>query len=77
MKFTCRHCDKLTEGPAYQVSSEEAGVILLDMILCHSCFEQAESLGLNVKEIDEPATRESRLWSPGSSKIASIGVPEE
>jgi hypothetical protein len=53
MEFICQHCDKLTEGLAYQVTSEEAGVILLDMIVCHSCFEQAKNLGLDVKEINQ------------------------
>jgi hypothetical protein len=53
MKFTCRHCDKLTEGLAYRVRSEEAGVILLEMIVCYSCFEQTKNLGLDVKEIDQ------------------------
>jgi RNase P subunit RPR2 len=55
MKFTCQHCDTLTEGVAYRVTSEEAGVILLDMIVCYSCFEQAKSLGLNAEEVDKPA----------------------
>ena len=59
MKFICRHCDTLTEGLAYRVRSEEAGVILLDMIVCHSCFEQAKKLGLSAKEVGEPAS-ESR-----------------
>jgi len=31
--------------------SEEAGVVLLDMIVCHSCCERAKNLGLHVKEI--------------------------
>jgi hypothetical protein len=60
MKYICQHCDTLTEGLAYRVRSEEAGVILLNMIVCHLCFEQAKNLGLNVKEIDEPAS-ESRV----------------
>ena len=53
MDFTCQHCDKLTEGLAYRVTSEEAGVVLLKMIVCHSCSEQAKNLGLDVKEINE------------------------
>jgi RNase P subunit RPR2 len=64
MEFICQHCDKLTEGLRYRVTSEEAGVILLEMIVCHSCSEQAKSLGLDVKEIDEEVFRESCVWSP-------------
>jgi len=49
--FICRHCDKFTTGVPYRVMSEEAGVVLLDMIVCHSCCERAKNLGLHVKEI--------------------------
>ena len=51
MEFVCQHCDKLTMAPAYKVTSEEAGVILLEMIVCDSCCEEANSLGLDVKSI--------------------------
>ena len=51
MEFVCQHCQELTKGPAYKVTSEEAGVILLEMIVCHSCSEQAKNLRLNVKSI--------------------------
>ena len=58
MKFNCQHCDTLTEGLAYRVRSEEAGVILLNMIVCHSCFEQAKDLELDVKEVSQENMRE-------------------
>ena len=61
MEFICQHCDKLAEGLRYRVTSEEAGVVLLDLIVCHSCSEQAKNLGLDVKEIDEAITK-SRVW---------------
>jgi hypothetical protein len=60
MEFICQHCDKLTKGLACRVTSEEAGVILLEMIVCHSCSEQAKNLGLDVKEIN-PALWDSRV----------------
>jgi hypothetical protein len=60
MEFICQHCDKLTEGQRYLVTSEEAGEILLEMIVCHSCSEQAKDLGLDVEEINEAAS-ESRV----------------
>jgi hypothetical protein len=53
MEFVCPHCDQLTKGPAYKVTSEEAGVVLLEMIVCHSCSEEAKDLGLDVKEINQ------------------------
>jgi hypothetical protein len=60
MEFICQHCDKLTLGLAYRVTSEEAGVILLDLLVCHACSEQAKNLGLDVNEINE-AARERRV----------------
>jgi len=37
--------------------SEEAGVVLLDMIVCHSCCERAKNLGFHVKEIKKEEER--------------------
>ena len=47
MKFFCRHCDEIVVGKPYRVISEEDGVILLDMTVCRSCYEQARALGLS------------------------------
>jgi hypothetical protein len=63
MEFVCRHCNKLTRGVRYRVTSEEAGVSLLDMIVCHACSEQAKNLGLKAEEINPEVSRKS----PGSS----------
>jgi len=60
MEFICRHCDRLTTGAPYRVTSAEAGVILLDMIVCHACYVQAKNLGLHTEEIhlhDDSRTR--------------------
>lgn len=46
----CEHCDKKFLGTAYRVTSEEDGVVLLDMIVCHSCSIEARTLGLQTKE---------------------------
>jgi RNase P subunit RPR2 len=46
----CEHCDELYQGTAYRVTSEEDGVILLDMIVCHSCSIEARRLGLETRE---------------------------
>jgi hypothetical protein len=62
MKFICRHCDALTVGTAYRVVSEEAGVILLDMIVCHACFIQARNLGLQTEEITSDASHRLRAF---------------
>jgi RNase P subunit RPR2 len=46
MEFFCKHCEELIVGRSYRVVSEEDGVILLDMTVCHSCYKQARALGL-------------------------------
>jgi hypothetical protein len=48
----CEHCDEKFYGTAYRVKSEEDGVVLLDMIVCHSCSIEARTLGLQTKEHD-------------------------
>lgn len=51
MAFFCRHCDEVATGRMYRVISEEEGVILLDMVVCRLCYEQARQLGLDGEEI--------------------------
>jgi hypothetical protein len=48
----CEHCDEKFEGAAYRVTSEEDGVVLLDMVVCYSCSIEARRLGLQTKEHD-------------------------
>jgi hypothetical protein len=58
MKFLCRHCDQVNSGMPYRVvSKEEAGDILLDMVVCHSCYMQARDLGLHGEEINLQSSR--------------------
>ena len=58
MKFFCRHCERIVFGRSYRVISQEDGVTLLDMTVCHSCYEQAKALGLHSEAI--PLDREQR-----------------
>jgi hypothetical protein len=51
MEFLCRHCDEVAIGKKYRVFSEEDGVILLDMTVCRSCYDQARRLGLDGEEV--------------------------
>jgi len=51
IEFVCEHCGKL-ETSSYQVVSQEGGIVLLDMIVCNSCYLQAKNLGLDAKKID-------------------------
>jgi len=48
----CDHCERTLTSKAYRVISEDAGGILLDMVVCHPCNAKARELGLKTCEID-------------------------
>ena len=48
----CQHCGELIVGNAYRVTSKEAGITLLDMVVCFLCFMEAKGLHLHAKKID-------------------------
>lgn len=50
MEFLCQHCDEMATGTMYRVFSEDDGVLLLNMIVCRSCYDQARALGLDGEE---------------------------
>lgn len=52
MKQNCQHCGELILGNAYRVTSEDAGITLLDMIVCSLCFMEAKRLRLHVEKIN-------------------------
>jgi len=52
MKRSCQHCGELIVGSAYRVTSEEAGITLLDMTVCSLCFIAAKRLRLHAEEIN-------------------------
>jgi hypothetical protein len=54
MEFICRHCNEVCDGDAYRVRSEEDGVVLLDMIVCYQCSQEARDLELWTRKIDLP-----------------------
>ncbi|HSE91059.1 MAG TPA: hypothetical protein VLJ79_32920 [Candidatus Binatia bacterium] len=51
MGWICQHCGAPFAGSPYRVRSEESGLILLDLIVCHGCHVQARELGLYTEEI--------------------------
>jgi hypothetical protein len=52
MDRICQHCGKLNLGNAYRVTSDDAGITLLDMIVCSLCFMEAKRLRLHTEEIN-------------------------
>jgi hypothetical protein len=60
----CQHCDAPFGGSAYRVKSEELGVVMLDMIVCHHCYEEAQKLSLYTEELgfnSAPAPRHEMM----------------
>ena len=54
-KMTCEHCSQPVSGKPHRVISEEDGLVLLDMIVCADCAEQAQKLGLNPESSNTPS----------------------
>jgi ribosome-binding protein aMBF1 (putative translation factor) len=52
MKQNCQHCGELIVGNAYRVRSEEAGITLLDMIVCSLCSMEAKKLRLRTQKLN-------------------------
>ena len=52
MKFLCRRCNHITKQKPYRVTSEDGGVVLLDLFVCPSCAQLAKSLGLSTVKME-------------------------
>jgi hypothetical protein len=52
MEFTCRRCNHITKRKLYRVITEEAGVVLLNMVVCSSCARLAKRLGLSTVQLE-------------------------
>ena len=50
-EILCDHCEGPLTGNAYRVLSEEDGVTLLDMVVCHACYLEARRIGLQTAEL--------------------------
>ena len=65
MEFVCRRCTHFTKTP-YHVTTEDGGVVLLNMLVCPSCARIAMSLGLPTVKM-EAATR-----APNTSGVQAM-----
>ena len=52
MDRICQHCDELIVGNAYRVTSEDAGIALLNLVVCSPCSMEAKRLRLHTEEIN-------------------------
>ena len=46
MEFVCRRCNHTTKQKPSRVTTEDGGVVMLNMLVCPSCARLAKSLGL-------------------------------
>jgi len=58
MDFICSRCDQIAKQKLYRVTAEEAGVVMLNMLVCASCARLARRLQLNTVKV-EPAEETS------------------
>ena len=52
MDFICRRCNHLTKEKLFRVTTEDAGVVVLNMLVCSSCARLAKELGLPTVEVE-------------------------
>lgn len=57
-EIICQHCGIATSGEVYRVTSEEDGVVFLNMIVCRGCSNEARRLGLKTAEVDRVSREE-------------------
>ena len=60
MEFLCDHCGTAIGSQAFQVTSENAGIIMLNLIVCAPCAEEAVNLGLKVTQLNLSVARTKR-----------------
>lgn len=48
----CDHCGGTLTGKVYLVTSEEEGVVILNMTVCEACCLEARKLKLTTQELD-------------------------
>ena len=68
MEFVCRRCNHITNKNLYRVTTKEAGVILLNMIVCSSCARLARSLGLPAVKMTSTKTADREQATPDRAR---------
>jgi hypothetical protein len=60
MDFICRRCNHLTKEKLFRVTTEDAGVVVLNMLVCSSCAQLATELGLPTVEVESGTDKVKR-----------------
>jgi hypothetical protein len=64
MSFICRRCNRITKQKLYRVTSEDAGVVMLNMLVCSSCARMAKKLGLPTVKMESAKRAEKIKRAP-------------
>lgn len=49
MEYHCQRCNEYKTGSAYRVTSEEFGLLTLNIIVCYQCSLDARRFGLHTE----------------------------
>jgi hypothetical protein len=76
MESVCRRCYHFSKN-LYRVTTEDGGVVLLNMLVCPSCARLARSFGACHREngIGERAAKTKRVQAMTDSKQQSVRPP--
>ena len=69
MKLICRRCHRITTQRLYRVTSEDAGVTMLNMLVCSSCARMAKSLGLSTITTESEKRAENIKPEPATADL--------
>jgi hypothetical protein len=77
MEFVCRRCNHTTKQKPYRVTTEDGGVVMLNMLVCPSCARLAKRLGLPVVKMESAQTvdKTNRVEAMTESKQQSVQPP--
>ena len=77
MVFVCRRCNHTTKQKPYRVTTEDGGVVMLNMLVCPSCARLAKRLGLPVVKMESAQTvdKTNHVEAMTESKQQSVQPP--
>jgi hypothetical protein len=77
MEFVCRRCNHTTKQKPYRVTTEDGGIVMLNMLVCPSCARLAKRLGLPVVKMESAQTvdKTNRVEAMTESKQQSVQPP--
>ena len=68
MEFVCRRCTHFTKT-LYHVTTEDGGVVLLNMLVCPSCARLARRLGLPTVKMESAKRAANTKRCPGDDRV--------